>query len=156
HKDEFLATLSHELRNPLFPVRTSASVLRRAEPGSPQAERAIATIERQVGHLVHIVDDLLDVTRIARGKINLRREPLELSSLGRQATEDHRPEFQEKHIALLSHRDGPPLWVDADGTRVVQVIGNLLVNASKFTSAGGRVEVGLRGDGNRAILSVRD
>jgi PAS domain S-box-containing protein len=156
HKDEFLAALSHELRNPLFPVCTSAAVLQRAEPGSTQARKAIATIERQVGHLVHIVDDLLDVTRIARGKVNLRREPLELARLVNQAIEDHRPEFQDQHIALESHLDPQPIWVDADGTRIVQVIGNLLVNALKFTSAAGRVDVGLRREGSHAVLSVRD
>ncbi len=155
-KDEFLAALSHELRNPLFPIRNGLSVLGRVEPGSPEGRRAIATIERQVGHLVHIVDDLLDVTRIARGKVNLRRERLELAGLTRQAMDDHRPEFEDKGIALEGHLDPQPLWVDADRTRLVQVIGNLLVNASKFTSVGGHVDVGLRREGGQALLSVRD
>jgi two-component system CheB/CheR fusion protein len=155
-KDEFLATLSHELRNPLLPISSSLSVLKRVEPGSAHARKAIATIERQVSHLVHIVDDLLDVTRIARGKVTLRRERLELVGLVRHAMDDHRPEFQARAIVLEASLDGDPLWADADGTRLVQVIGNLLVNASKFTPDGGRVDVRLRREEDNAVLSVRD
>lgn len=155
-KDEFIAALSHELRNPLFPISTSLSVLERAEPGGEQARKATATIDRQVRHLVRIVDDLLDLTRIARGKVHLHRERLELAGLVRHAVEDHQHEFGDAKVALESHIDGEPLWVDADGTRLVQVVGNLLLNAAKFTPAGGRVDVRLRRERDVAILSVRD
>ncbi|HEX8790618.1 MAG TPA: ATP-binding protein [Polyangiaceae bacterium] len=152
----FLAALSHELRNPLFPIHNSLSMLDRAEPGSEEASRALATIHRQVSHLGHIVDDLLDVSRVARGKIDLRLERLDLSALVAQTMDDHRAELQEKSVALEARFDREALWVAADRTRLVQVVGNLLLNASKFTSAGGHVEVGLHRDGGEAVLSVRD
>lgn len=155
-KDEFMAALSHELRNPLFPISTNLSLLGRVEPGSPRAREAIATIERQVRHLAHIVDDLLEVSRITRGKIDLRRERLELAPLVEQVVADHLGEFEERGVTLESELGAEPLWVDADATRIVQVIGNLLMNASKFTPEGGRVHVRLGRAGNQAVLSVRD
>lgn len=155
-KDEFLCALSHELRNPLFPISNGLVLLERFEPGSAEGRQAMATVRRQVSHLAHIVDDLLDVTRIARGKVNLRREPFDLAALVQRTLEDHAPEFQSRRIALESQLGSEPVWVEADRTRIVQVIGNLLVNASKFTSGGGRVDVGVRREGNQAVLSVRD
>jgi PAS domain S-box-containing protein len=155
-KDDFLAALSHELRNPLAPIRTSLSVLERVEPGGEDAHKAMAILRRQVDHLVRIVDDLLDVTRIARNKVHLQREPLELGGLVRRTMEDHLPEFEAREIALEGHIATEPLWAEVDGTRVAQVIGNLLGNALKFTPRGGRVDLGLRREGNQAVLSVRD
>jgi PAS domain S-box-containing protein len=155
-KDDFLAALSHELRNPLAPIRSSLSVVERVGPGAEEARKAMAVIQRQVDHLVRIVDDLLDVTRIARNMVCLQREPLELGGLVRQAMDDHLHEFEARGIALEGHIDPEPLWADADGTRLVQVIGNLLANALKFTPRGGRAVVGLRRAGNQAVLSVRD
>jgi PAS domain S-box-containing protein len=155
-KDDFLTALSHELRNPLTPIRLSLSVIERVEPGGEEARKAMAIIRRQVDHLVHIVDDLLDVTRIARNKVHLQREPVELGGLVRRTMDDHLPEFEVKAIALEGHIDPGPLWAKADGTRLMQVMGNLLGNALKFTSRGGRVDVGLRREGNQAVLSVRD
>lgn len=155
-KDDFMAALSHELRNPLSPIRASLSVIDRVEPGGEDARKALAIVHRQVDHLVHIVDDLLDVTRIARNKVHLQREPLELGGLVRHTMADHRPEFEARGIALEGHLAPEPLWADADATRLAQVIGNLLGNALKFTPRTGRVEVGLRREGDMAVLSVRD
>jgi len=155
-KDEFLAALSHELRNPLSAICSSLSILGRVEAGGEQARKAVTIIERQTGHLVRIVDDLLDVTRIARGKVTLQRARVDLGDLVRATMDDHGADFQARGIALegpVAHR---PLWVDADVTRLVQMIGNLLVNAWKFTPRGGRVDVGLRREGSQAVLSVRD
>ncbi len=132
-------------------------MVERVEPGGAKARKAMAIIERQVEHLVRIVDDLLDVTRIARNMVRLQREPLELGGLVRHAMDDQLSEFEARGIALEGHHIEPePLWADADGTRLAQVIGNLLANALKFTPRGGRVEVGLRREGNQAVLSVRD
>jgi signal transduction histidine kinase len=156
HKDEFMAVLSHELRNPLSPIRSSLFVLERAEPGSEQARHALAIIDRQVEHLTHIVDDLLDITRIAHGKVRLQRERLELSELMRRTIEDHRPAYEASGVALAGRSSVEPLWVDADETRLIQVAGNLLGNALKFTPRGGRVEVAVRRDGDSATLSVTD
>jgi two-component system CheB/CheR fusion protein len=155
-KDDFLAALSHELRNPLAPIRNSLSVVERVEPGGEEARKAMAILRRQVDHLVHIVDDLLDVTRIARNKVHLQREPLDLGGLVRRTMDDHLPEFEARGIALEGDIDPEPLWAEADGTRLAQVIGNLLANALKFTPRGGRVDVGLRREGNQAVLTVRD
>ena len=155
-KDDFLAALSHELRNPLAPIRSSLSVVERVEPGGEEARKAMAIVRRQVDHLVHIVDDLLDVTRIARNKVHLQREPLELGGLVRRTMDDHLPEFEATAIALEAHLDPTPMWAEADGSRLMQVIGNLLANSLKFTPRGGRVELGLRRDGNQAVLTLRD
>jgi len=155
-KDEFLAVLSHELRNPLAPIRTSLYVLAKAGVSGEQAQRAYAVIERQVTHLTRIIDDLLDVSRIARGKMQVRRERLELGELVRQAMDDHRRGFESRGVALAAHFGSELFWVDGDPTRLVQVVGNLLGNAMKFTPAGGKVEVFLERKGQQVELSVRD
>jgi PAS domain S-box-containing protein len=140
-KDEFLGVLSHELRNPLAPMRVSLAVLERSGLTEPRAAQALAVIDRQVTHLGRLVDDLLDVARIASGKIRLQREPLEVGRLVRAAVDDHRESFVE-HGLTLEERPSPDLlWVDADSARIAQVMGNLLVNAVKFTPAGGHVVV---------------
>jgi PAS domain S-box-containing protein len=156
HKDEFLAALSHELRNPLAPIRNSLYVLERAAPEGQQAHRAQAVIDRQVGHLTHIVDDLLEVTRIARGKIRLQLSRVELGELVRSALDDYRPGLEAAGIALEARLGSEPCWVDADATRLVQILGNLLANALKFTPRGGKVEVDLLRDREAVTLSVRD
>jgi two-component system CheB/CheR fusion protein len=155
-KDEFLAVLSHELRNPLAPIRSSLYILDRAQPGSAQAKHAQAIIERQVGHIIRLVDDLLDVTRIIRGKIQLRRERIEAGELIRRSIDDHRPSFQASGIRLDTDFAPGPFWIDADPTRIVQVLSNLLNNAEKFTPKGGTVTVGLQREGGRLTLRVRD
>jgi PAS domain S-box-containing protein len=156
NKDAFLANLSHELRNPLAPIRNSLFVLERAQAGSPQVRSALAVLDRQVAQLTRIVDDLLDVTRIARGKIHLQRERVDLGELARRTLEDHRAGFEANGVQLAASLGADPLWVYADASRLVQVMGNLLGNAVKFTPRGGKVEFGLRREALTARLTVRD
>jgi len=155
-KDEFLAMLSHELRNPLTPIRNSLFMLDRVPPGGEQAKRAQAIMERQVGHLARLVDDLLDVTRIRRGKVQIQREQLELGDLVRRTIEDHRQTFVANGIQLEGRLSSESMWLHADATRLAQVVGNLLGNAVKFTPYGGRVDITLERDGDSAVLQVHD
>jgi PAS domain S-box-containing protein len=157
-KSEFLAVLSHELRNPLAPIRNSLYLLDRAAPGSDPALRARAVIGRQVNHLARLVDDLLDVTRISRGKIQIQRARVQLGSLLEEVIEDQRALLAAEGLHLELAVSGGPLWVEADPARIAQVVGNLLNNASKFTPRGGRVTVSLERDpgGETATLRVRD
>jgi two-component system CheB/CheR fusion protein len=156
HRDEFLAALSHELRNPLAPIRNALSILQRLPSGSERAPASLAIIDRQVAHLTRVVDDLLDATRIARGKIRLLRRHLELGELVRYTMEDHRTSFQERGVFLRCDIDATALWVEADASRLAQVLGNLLGNALKFTNSGDRVEVFVRAEQGAAVLRVRD
>jgi urea ABC transporter urea binding protein len=155
-KTEFLAVLSHELRNPLAPIRTSLFVLERAPPGGEKARDALAVIDRQVTHLARLIDDLLDMTRITRGKLQLQRAHVELGALVHQSLDDFRSGFEAKRVLLEGRLNPEPVWIDADPTRIAQVIGNLLRNASMFTQRGGRVEVSLQREGAQAVLRVRD
>jgi signal transduction histidine kinase/CheY-like chemotaxis protein len=155
-KDEFLAVLAHELRNPLAPIRNSIFLLARLEPGTDRARAKLAVIERQIAHLTRLVDDLLDVSRISRGKVHLQRTALDLGALVRRAAEDHRDAVVAAGLDLAVEVPDEPLWVEADGTRLAQVTGNLLSNAVKFTHRGGRITVSLRRDGAHAVLGVRD
>jgi len=138
-KSQFLAVLSHELRNPLAPIKNSLYILDRVDPTGEQATRARAVIGRQVNQLVRLVDDLLDVTRLTRGKLRLECARLDLAETVSRTAEDHRPLFQNARLAFTVHRSQNPLWMQGDGARIAQVIGNLLTNAAKFTSAGGAV-----------------
>jgi PAS domain S-box-containing protein len=156
-KDEFLAVLSHELRNPLAPIVAGLHVMEHSEPGGPACRRARSVIERQVGHLVRIVDDLLDVTRVTRGKVHLRRSRVDLGALVSQAAEDNAAVFAERGVALQVTAPSPgALRVDADAARLSQVFGNLLQNAAKFTPGGGRVTVTAAEEAGRAMVRVCD
>jgi signal transduction histidine kinase len=155
-KDEFLAMLSHELRNPLMPIRTSLYLLDRAEPGSVQARRALAVIERQAAHLSRLVDDLLDVTRMSRGKIQLRPELLDLAALVSRTVDDHRVAIADEELELELEIADQPLLVNADPTRLAQIAGNLLANATKFSLSGGSIRVTVSREASQAVLSVRD
>jgi PAS domain S-box-containing protein len=155
-KDEFLAILSHELRNPLAPIRNSVYLLTRADPAGPQAARARQVIDRQTQHLTRLVDDLLDVTRISRGKIELQRVRLDLRDVVRKTADDVRSMFEQSGVELRLEHAAGPLWVDADPTRVAQVVGNLLHNAMKFTPHGGKVVVYAGPADGRAEVIVRD
>jgi PAS domain S-box-containing protein len=155
-KDEFLGMLSHELRNPLAPILNCAHVLRHAEPGSEPARHAQAVIERQAMHMSRIVDDLLDVTRIARGKMELRRAPADLREVVLRAAEDYRVPLDERGIAFRVEVVGQPCWASVDATRVTQLIGNLLHNAAKFTPDGGEVVISLAACAGAAEIRVRD
>jgi len=154
-KDEFLGMLSHELRNPLAPIRNALFILERAEPSGPQARRAREVAGRQVSHLTRLVDDLLDVTRIVRGKIELRRLPLDLAGVARRAGEDYAALLSERGVDLVSAVPPEPVWIDGDETRLAQAIGNLLQNAAKFTPSGGRVTLSVT-TGDTAEVHVRD
>jgi PAS domain S-box-containing protein len=154
-KSEFLGVLSHELRNPLAPIRTSAYLLGRTVDLHERDRRAVAIIDRQVSHLARLIDDLLDVTRIERGKISLQRAVFDLVEVVRRVVEDQRAAFElrEVHVALGDE----PLWIDGDATRVAQVVTNLATNAAKFTPAGGRIDLSLhRDDSGHAVLEVAD
>ena len=157
-KNEFMAVLSHELRNPLAPIKNSLYILDRAVPGGDQARRAQAVIDRQVGQLVRLVDDLLDVTRITRNKIHLQRQRLELNDLVRRTMEDHRSLFEKSEVRLELHLAPQPVFVSADWNRLAQVVGNLLQNAAKFTDRGGSASVSVATDAaaRRAIIRMAD
>jgi PAS domain S-box-containing protein len=155
-KDEFLGMLSHELRNPLAPIRNSIYVLKRAPPASAQAIRAQEVIERQVEHITKLVDDLLDVTRISHGKIELHRTPTDLALLVRTAGDDRVGLMQHRGVELVVDVPREPVWTSADPARLAQVVGNLLQNAAKFTAQGGRVTLALAVAGGAAEISVRD
>jgi PAS domain S-box-containing protein len=155
-RTEFLAMLSHELRNPLAPIRNSLYLLEHARGETEQAARAREVLRRQTDHLTRLVDDLLDVTRITRGKAELRRERLDLRDLVRKTTDDLRSTFVASELALRVEQPAGPVWIDGDFTRLAQVLGNLLQNAGKFTGPGGAVTVRLGTEDGRATLSVRD
>lgn len=154
-KGEFIAVLSHELRNPLAAIRNSLYLLERAAADRHRSSHAREIIDRQTRHLARLVDDLLDVTRISRGKFELRPERFDAREVVRRICEDLRPTFEARGVALRV--DAPaPAPVETDEVRFAQAIGNLLHNASKFTRAGGNVEVRLRALGGRLEIGVRD
>ncbi len=155
-KDEFLGMLSHELRNPLAPIRNSTYILQHAEPGSEQARRAQSVIQRQTEHLTRLVDDLLDVTRIARGKIELRRSRVDLRDVVSRAAEDFRVLMPDRGVRFDVLLPDGSISADADATRVTQVIGNLLHNASKFTRRGDSVTLSIGVGEGWAEIRVRD
>ena len=154
-KDEFLATLAHELRNPLAPVRTGLEVLKLAPPG-PVADAVRAMMERQLGHMVRLVDDLLDVSRVSRGKLELKKTRVTLQVVLDAALETSRPVLEAGRHALRVSIPSEPVWLDADLTRLAQVVGNLLANAAKYTPDGGHVALDARREGNEALVSVSD
>jgi signal transduction histidine kinase len=155
-KNEFLAVLSHELRNPLAPIRNSVEVLRRADPGGEQARRAQDVIARQAAHLARLVDDLLDVTRIARGKIALQRSRVDLREVVARAAEDFELTLERRGVTFRKVLPGERVWADADTTRITQVVGNLLHNAAKFTDSGGEVTLSLQVADRTSEIRVRD
>jgi PAS domain S-box-containing protein len=143
-KDEFLAMLAHELRNPLGAVSNAAELLQRFGPDEPRLRRALKTIEREVGHQAHLLDYLLDMSRITRGKISLRRVRLELRQLVGELAEDRHSDVEAAGLTLSLELPEQPVWVRGDPTRLAQVVGNLLHNAVKFSEPGGHVWVRLR------------
>jgi PAS domain S-box-containing protein len=155
-KTEFLAVLSHELRNPLAPLRNSIYLLEHVAAGSEQAAHARQVIRRQTEHLSRLIDDLLDVTRISRGKVTLQRACVDLCEIVRRTTDDLHSVFAHAGVDLCVDRVFGPVWVDGDPTRLAQVLGNMLQNAVKFTPGGGTVTVTLVQKGAYAELGVRD
>ncbi|MBA2672932.1 PAS domain-containing protein [Ramlibacter sp.] len=155
-KDEFLATLAHELRNPLAPIRTAVAVMSRASGLPERAAWALQIMDRQSRHLTRLVDDLLEVSRITQGKVQLRRERVSLQQALRDAIDAVNPALEAAGHALIVALPGEPLEVDADLTRITQVFLNLLNNAVKFTPRGGTVSVGAVREGDTAKAWVRD
>jgi PAS domain S-box-containing protein len=157
-KDEWLAMLAHELRGPLAPVRNAVQVLAMKATDDPDLRQACEVTARQTRHLARIVEDLLEVTRLIRGQIRLRRERLDLARLVRSVAEDYCPAASAAGLELVLMVPETPVWVNGDATRLGQVLGNLLDNALKFRDGGDRVEVTLRAnhDNSQAILLVRD
>lgn len=152
----FLDVLGHELRNPISAISTSASLLERLPAGAAGVARARATIRRQVAHLARLCDDLLDASRLARGKLEVRPQVVDLAAVIADLCEDLRPTFQAAGVTLSFEAGPGPAWVAADETRIAQAAGNLLHNALKFTPAGGRVDVAVRRDGERVLAVLRD
>jgi signal transduction histidine kinase/CheY-like chemotaxis protein len=156
-KSSFIAMLSHELRNPLAPLRHALWLLDRAGPGSEQAAHARATLGRQLLHLTRITDDLLDVTRISRGKIQLQKARVDLVDVVRRTVQDHEALFGARKVSLSAAIPTLPLWIDADATRIGQVVGNVLWNAAKFTNPGGHAAIEVeRAAGGFAEVRIRD
>jgi signal transduction histidine kinase len=156
HKNEFLAMLGHELRNPLTSLRGVVDMLRRQNPDKAAAEHGYAMLERQVEHLTRLVDDLLDVARVARGKIKLQKEPLELAQIVEQAVEMATPVLRERGQKLAVSLPHRPLRLEGDRTRLTQVLFNLLENAAKYTKSGGKISLRGDHDGGQAVVRVRD
>lgn len=157
-KDEFLAVLAHELRNPLAPLRTGIDLIRRYQAAdSPPAalDRTLAAMDRQVHHLVRLIDDLLDVSRISRGLLELKRERVDLAGIARDAVENARAWFERRKQTVTLDSEGS-FWAHADATRVAQILTNLLHNAAKFTPAGGAIHVALTAASGGALIRVRD
>jgi PAS domain S-box-containing protein len=155
-KDEFLATLAHELRNPLAPIRNGIELLKRQAEGHAPTQSVVGVMERQMGHLVRLVDDLIDVSRITRNKLELRRQTVELGPIVNAAVEVCRPLQDGKQHELEVVLPPMPIHVDADPTRLVQVLANRLNNACRYTDRGGHIRVVLERQGQEAVLTVQD
>lgn len=155
-KDEFLATLSHELRNPLAPIRTATTIMRMAKHDAARIDSAIGVIERQSEHLTRIVDDLLDVSRITRGKFELRKQRMPLGALIAQAIESVKPLSDARKLRLFVNVPSQPIGLDVDPVRIVQIVGNLLHNACKYSRAAGEIHVQANLHESEAVISVRD
>ena len=154
-KDEFLATLAHELRNPLAPIRNGLQLVRLAEGGG-KLDRTLAMMERQLTQLVRLVDDLLDVSRITSGKLDLRPERVELRAVVAAAAEDARPLLEQAGHDLAVALPAGPVYLNGDATRLAQVVANLLNNSAKYTPRGGHVRLTLGLDGGAAVVTVAD
>jgi PAS domain S-box-containing protein len=155
-KEEFLAVLSHELRNPLAPIQTAVDLLEQAGTSRDQSGHELATIKRQVRNLERLVDDLLDVSRISRGKIELRKEVLPLAQVIAESAEAVRPLVAEQHQQLHVSIPEGPLLLDADRTRLEQILSNLLINAAKYTAHGGQIWLTAERSDREAVIRVRD
>jgi signal transduction histidine kinase len=155
-RDDFLAAVAHELRNPLAPIGNAVAMMRLAAGRPEMVTRATDIIDRQSGALRRIVDDLLDASRAGRGKLRVSLVRLDLAALARTAAEDARPALEAAGLALDVRVPAAPVWVRGDAVRLQQVVSNLLTNAGKFTDRGGRVTVAVAAAGDRAALAVTD
>jgi PAS domain S-box-containing protein len=155
-KDEFLAMLGHELRNPLTPARNAAHVLRLKAGGDPVVEQMASMIERNIAHMVRLVDDLLDLSRVTRGKIGLQKKHVDLVAIVNRAVENMRPLAQERQQSLTMAVPPQPIVVDGDAARLEQVLSNLIHNAAKFTEPQGKIDVTLTCAPGEAVVRVKD
>lgn len=155
-KDEFLATLAHELRNPLAPIRTAVQLLNHLGTQEPESQQIRDMVERQVDHLVRLVDDLLDLSRINRGKVTLRRQPAKLTEIVQTAIETSTPFITANGHILEMNLSAEPLLIDGDAVRLTQVVANLLNNAAKYTPQGGRITVTVERNDQHGVIRVRD
>ena len=155
-RTEFLATLAHELRNPLAPIRSGLAVLRLSGDSPAAVARVRDIMERQVGHMVHLIDDLLDIARISGGKLELKKSRVDLAEVMASAIETSLPMIEASRHALRVDLAPEPLPADVDVTRIAQVVANLLNNAAKYTPVGGRIVLALRREGAEALVSVQD
>jgi PAS domain S-box-containing protein len=155
-KDEFVATLAHELRNPLAPIRQAAMIARSASATPAQQRWSLDVIERQVGHMAVLLDDLLDVSRITRGKLELRREVTNLRTVADAALEAVRPSIEARRQTLVLDWPDAPLWADVDPMRIAQILSNLLGNASKYTQPAGEIRLSARRKDAHAVIEVQD
>ncbi len=155
-KDQFLATLAHELRNPLAPIRNSIEVMKRADGDANLLNSAVNTVDRQLGHLVRLVDDLIDISRISRNKIELRKEQIELASVLHQAVEAVRPltEQAKQHVSMSLPPE--PIYLQADPVRLMQIFGNLLNNASKYTESEGHIWITVELQNHNVMVRIKD
>jgi PAS domain S-box-containing protein len=155
-KDEFLALLAHELRNPLAPIRYALAASRRADPSPEQRRWADEIMERQTAHMSRLLDDLLDISRITRGKLELKKAPAELTSVLSAAIETARPLIDAKSHSLSLELPQEPIRLEADAVRLAQVFSNLLINAAKYTDERGNIQLSARRDCDEIVVSVRD
>lgn len=155
-KDEFLATLAHELRNPLNPVRSAAAFLRMSAPADAKQRQAVEVIERQIARMAHLLDDLLDVSRMTLNKLQLRRECVAVNDLVDRAVETSRPLLNEARHELIVRLAPQAVYVNGDAARLEQVLSNLLNNAAKYTAPGGRIALSVGVDGEWVSIEVRD
>ena len=155
-KDEFLAVLAHELRNPLAPIRTTLALVREATLPAQQRERAVVIADRQMAHLTRLLDDLLDVSRLSTGRVKLKKERVDLTVLARQSADTARPIIESRLHRLEVKIWDQPLWIHADAVRMSQVINNLLTNASKYTDPEGLIEFSVEREGDIAVMRVQD
>jgi PAS domain S-box-containing protein len=155
-KNEFLALLAHELRNPLAPIRSAVQVLSRQSAATPEIAQAQEIAERQIRHMARLLDDLLDVARISEGKLEIRREALDAAEIARRAVAAELPFIEERGLEMSVDLPAEPLGVDADPVRLQQILVNLLNNAAKYTDPGGRIALSARSEGREAVIRVRD
>ena len=155
-KDEFLAILAHELRNPLAPIRTALHLVRRKQLPPEKVDRAVDLAQRQMSHLTRLLDDLLDVARITTGRVDLRIERADVAGLAREAVESVRPLMEKRRHRLSCAIPPEPLWLDADPARIAQILDNLLSNAAKYTPDGGNISIDVARDGTDAVIRVED
>ena len=155
-KDEFLATLAHELRNPLAPIRNSLQILRLSGSSEPATEQVYEMMERQVNQMVRLVDDLLEISRITRGQIELRKEHVSLATVIQSAVEVSKPLIEDAHHDLAISLPSEPLMFEADPVRLEQIVSNLLNNAAKYTNPGGRIWLAAQRESDHVVISVRD